>query len=69
MVERGDQQVEGKSLTQSDLYAPVLKEQEALLLFAVAAKEGYPVWKTEISQAFLSESMGEDVVYTVHHGL
>jgi hypothetical protein len=34
MVVRGDQQVEGESFISSDLYAPVLKAQEAWLILA-----------------------------------
>ncbi len=44
------------------VYAPVLKHFEALLLLAIAAAEGCPVWKTDTSQAFLYRSMGSDVV-------
>ncbi len=40
MVIKGDQQVEGESFTSSDLYTPVLKEQEALLILAIAIAEG-----------------------------
>ena len=63
MVVRGDQQVEGESLTSSDLYAPVLKAPEARLILAIAAAEGCSVYKTDTSQAFLYGSMGDDVVY------
>ena len=40
MVVRGGQQVEGKSFTASDLYAPVLKAPEARLVLAIASAEG-----------------------------
>ena len=63
MVIRGDQQVEGESFTSSDLYAPVVKAPEALLILAMAAAEGCSVYKTNTSQAFLYGSMGDDVVY------
>ncbi len=62
MVVRGDQQVEGESFTSSDLYTPVIKAPEALLLFAIAAAEGCSVYKTDTSQAFLY-CRGNDVVY------
>ncbi len=61
MVVRGDQQVEGESFT-SDLYTPVLKSLEALLLLAIAAAEGCSVYKTGTSQAFLYFSMGDVVI-------
>jgi hypothetical protein len=56
MTIRGDQQVEGKSIDPSDLYAPVLKAHEALLLVAITAadSDGCPAWKTDQSQAFLT---------------
>ena len=63
MTGRGDQQIEGESFDPSDLYAPVLKAYEVRLLLAIAAADGCPVWKTDMSQALLYGSMGSDVVY------
>jgi hypothetical protein len=64
MTIRGDQQVKGKSFYPSDLCVPVLKVYEDLLFLAIAAAEGYPLWKKDASQAFLYASIGSDVVYT-----
>ena len=62
-VVRGDQHVEGESVTASDLYAPVLNATESRLILAIAAAEGCSVYKTDTSQAFLYGSMGDDVEY------
>ena len=62
-VVRGDQHVEGESVTASDLYAPVLNAPESRLILAIAAAEGCSVYKTDTSQAFLYGSKGDDVVY------
>jgi hypothetical protein len=50
---RGDQQIPGVSLRESDLYSPVLKATEARLLLALAAAEGAKVIKTDTKQAYL----------------
>ncbi len=59
MVVRGDQQVKGESFNSFNLYAPVLKAQEGLLILAITTAEGCRVYKTEdTSKAFLYGSMG-----------
>ncbi len=60
---RGDQQIQGVSFQESDLYAPVLKEAEARLLLALAAANGAKVVKTNTKQAYLYCNMGDDMVY------
>ncbi len=62
MVVRRDQQVKGESFTSSDFYAPVLKSSEAPVIFAIVTAEGYSLYKTDTSQAFLYGSMGDDMV-------
>jgi hypothetical protein len=44
---RGDQQIQGVSFRESDLYSPVLKATEARLSLALAAAEGAKVIKTD----------------------
>ncbi len=56
---RGDQQIQGVSFQESDLYAPVLKAAEARLLLALAAENGAKVVKTYTKQAYLYGDMGE----------
>jgi hypothetical protein len=63
MMMREDQQVAGESFAATDLYAPVLKTNEARLLLAIAAAEGCSVYKTDASHAFMYGSMEDDVVY------
>ncbi len=63
MTRRGDQQVAGESLVATDLYAPVLKAHDALLLLAITTPEGCLVYKTDTSQAYLYGSMENDVLY------
>jgi hypothetical protein len=61
MCVRGDQQIAGVSLKETDLYAPVLKAAEARLLLALAAANGYRVLKSNTKQAYLYGDMGDDV--------
>ena len=60
---RGDQQISGASLKESDLYAPVLKATEARLLLAFAAAEGAKVVKTDTKPAYLYGDMSDAVAY------
>jgi hypothetical protein len=60
---RGGQQIAGVSFKETDLYAPVLKAAEALLLLALAEANGSKVLKTDTKQAYLYGDMGDDVVY------
>ena len=45
----------------SDLYAPVLKAHEVLLLVAIAAQRGATICKYDTSQAFLYGDVDEDL--------
>ncbi len=60
---RGDQQIPGVSFRESDLYSPILKATEAILLLALAAAEGAKVIKIDTKQAYLYEDMGDDVIF------
>ncbi len=66
---RGDQQAAGESFLATDLNTPVLKVHEARLpcLLAIAATEGYLVYKTDMGQSFLYGSMENDVIYIRAH--
>jgi hypothetical protein len=67
MCIRRGQQIEGESVTASDLYAPVLKAPEAKLLAAIAAEHGCQLLKTDMRQTFLYGlgDMGDAVTVTV----
>ncbi len=53
----------GVNYKETDLYAPTLKAEEGRLLMAIAASNGYKIYKADTKQAYLYGDMGDDVVY------
>ncbi len=57
----GNQQKEGIHYKLGELYAPVMKATEVILLMVIAAKHGRTVFKLErdTKQAFLNGDIGD----------
>jgi hypothetical protein len=59
----GNQQKEGIHYKAGELYAPVMKASEVRMFFAIAAKHGLRVSRSDTKQAFLNGEIGSEVLY------
>ncbi len=59
----GNQQKEGVHFQLGELYAPVMKAAEVLLLIAIVAKHRLNLFKSDTKRALLNGEIGDEKIY------